>query len=150
MADVVDLAEYILDKIGPMTAMKMQKLIYYCQAWHLVWTKAPLFHDKILAWRTGPVVPALYTLHKGHFKLHSGFFFEKLPEEGTNGLTDDEKDSVDRVLDYYGHHDAHWLSQLAHMEEPWKAARSKTTHADHDHDADEISHHSMFEYYCSL
>ena len=29
----VDVAAYILDQKGPMTAMKLQKLVYYGQAW---------------------------------------------------------------------------------------------------------------------
>lgn len=147
MAEVIDVAEYILDKIGTMTAMKMQKLVYYCQAWHLVWTEHPLFEEKIEAWRNGPIVPELYEIHKGHFKLHPGFFFEKHGSKEPKALVEREKDVIDRVLEYYGHRDPHWLSQLTHMEEPWKTARHKSTH---EKQADEITHHAMFEYYCSL
>lgn len=150
MADVVDLAEYILDKIGTMTSLKLQKLVYYCQAWHLVWTEKSLFPEKIEAWRNGPIVPDLYEMHKGHFKLHAGFFLEKHPTKKNHRITDSEKDIVDRVLEYYGPRDPHWLSQLAHMEEPWKVARAKLPHADHDKAGEEITHHSMFDYYCSL
>lgn len=150
MAEVIDVAEYILDKIGPMTAMKMQKLIYYCQAWHLAWTEHPLFEDKIEAWRNGPIVPSLYEIHKGHFKLHPGFFFEKPGARVPQPLIDSERDVVDRVLNYYGHRDPHWLSQLTHMEEPWKKAKSKVNGSQHDKSSNEITPHAMFEYYCSL
>ena len=34
---VFDVAAYILEKIGSMTTMKLQKLVYYSQAWSLVW-----------------------------------------------------------------------------------------------------------------
>ena len=40
MASAHDVAAYILKKLGPMTAMKLQKLVYYCQAWSLVWGNA--------------------------------------------------------------------------------------------------------------
>lgn len=43
MANVLDVAAYVLAKRGPMTAMKLQKLVYYSQAWHLVWDEEPLF-----------------------------------------------------------------------------------------------------------
>ena len=33
----LDVAKYILKEHGEMTAMKLQKLVYYCQAWSLVW-----------------------------------------------------------------------------------------------------------------
>ena len=42
MANVDDVAAYILNRQGPMTAMKLQKLCYYSQAWHLVWDSEPL------------------------------------------------------------------------------------------------------------
>lgn len=42
MAGAIDVAAYILAQRGPMTAMKLQKLVYYSQAWHLVWEEEPL------------------------------------------------------------------------------------------------------------
>ncbi|MGW0920666.1 Panacea domain-containing protein [Streptomyces sp. NPDC002755] len=48
-----------------MTAMKLQKLVYYCQAWHLVWEGRALFPEAIRAWASGPVCPAVYELHQG-------------------------------------------------------------------------------------
>lgn len=150
MVDSIDIAEYILDKIGPTTAMKLQKLVYYCQAWHLAWTEKALFKDKIEAWRNGPVIPTLYELHKGCFKLSPGFFHNKLKINRLPRLSKDAKDVVDRVINYYGKRDPHWLSQLTHMEDPWKHARSRSAATDHDRSSEEITQHSMFEYYSSL
>src|SRR5258708_570857 len=63
MATVHDVAAYILGKCGPMTAMKLQKLVYYSQAWGLVWDERPLFAEQIEAWANGPVVRDLYDKH---------------------------------------------------------------------------------------
>ncbi|HCU23588.1 MAG TPA: hypothetical protein DF383_01115, partial [Deltaproteobacteria bacterium] len=71
MTSVHDVATYILKKTGPITAMKLQKLVYYSQAWSLVWDEKPLFKEKIEAWTNGPVVPALYRLHRGKFEISS-------------------------------------------------------------------------------
>ena len=43
MATVHDVAAFILERLGSMTAMKLQKLCYYSHAWHLVWEERPLF-----------------------------------------------------------------------------------------------------------
>ena len=43
MASVFDVAAYILHRAGTMTAMKLQKLVFYSQAWSLVWDEKPLF-----------------------------------------------------------------------------------------------------------
>ena len=71
MASVHDLAAYILKKQGPMTAMKLQKLVYYCQAWSLVWDDRPMFTARIEAWASGPVVRDLYKEHAGKYNLKS-------------------------------------------------------------------------------
>src|SRR5680860_1872649 len=60
MASVLDVAEYILKETGSMTTMKLQKLVYYSQAWSLVWDEKPLFGEPIEAWANdGPVRPCL-------------------------------------------------------------------------------------------
>ncbi|MGH7905267.1 MAG: Panacea domain-containing protein, partial [Candidatus Binataceae bacterium] len=64
-----DVAAHILGKIGPISAMKLQKLVYYSQAWSLVWDEKPLFRDRIEAWASGPVVPNLYRKHRGKFEV---------------------------------------------------------------------------------
>lgn len=148
MAEIIDVAEYILSTIGEMTAMKLQKLVYYCQAWHLAWTEHVLFKEKIEAWRTGPIVPVLFELHKGHFKLQPGFFLKNGGQ--INPLSAEEKNIIDRVLDYYGDKDPHWLAQLTHMESPWRTARTHSVHAHEDRSWEEITPHSIFEYYSAL
>ena len=68
-----DVAAYILKKCGNMSHMKLQKLMYYAQAWSLVWDEEPLFPERIEAWVNGPVVRPLYadlrltyTVSEGH------------------------------------------------------------------------------------
>ena len=40
---VHDSVAYILSKLGQMPAVKLHKLLYYSQAWSLVWDDRPLF-----------------------------------------------------------------------------------------------------------
>ena len=70
MNNVFDVAEYILSQTGTISAMKLQKLIYYCQAWSLVWDDKKLFPEKIEAWISGPVIRDLYEKHKGEIDAH--------------------------------------------------------------------------------
>jgi uncharacterized phage-associated protein len=42
------------------TNLKLQKLLYYCQAWSLVFTGQALFAERIEAWVHGPVVPSIF------------------------------------------------------------------------------------------
>ena len=57
-------------------------------------------------------------LRQGKYKVSAS------DETGGNGnLSDNQKDTIDRVLAHYGGHDAQWLSQLTHMEDPWIKAK---------------------------
>ena len=119
MANVFDTAKYILEKSGAMSTMKLQKLCYYSQAWSLVWDDTPLFHEDFQAWANGPVCPELFYKTQGHYSVNAG------DENGGEGdLSDNQKDTINKVLEHYGCHDAQWLSQLTHMEDPWIKARA--------------------------
>lgn len=118
MANVFDTAKYILEKCGEMSTMKLQKLCYYAQAWALVWDDKPLFNEDFQAWANGPVCPELFRKTKGLFSVCADD-----ETGGDNDLTDDQKDTINVVLDYYSGHNAQWLSQLTHMEAPWNEAR---------------------------
>lgn len=143
MANARDVADYILEKMGPMSAMKLQKLVYYAQAWALVWNDRELFPEEIEAWVSGPVVRELYDAHRGRFRLSRGFF-----KGDPKKLTREQRKIVDRVLDFYGEKNAQWLSDLTHMEDPWRKARSGL--ADRERGDRVISKAEMAEYYGSL
>ncbi|MCG7276629.1 Panacea domain-containing protein [Corynebacterium singulare] len=50
MARVNDVARYILENVDSgVSTMKLQKLVYYAQAWSLVWDEKPLFNSRIEA-----------------------------------------------------------------------------------------------------
>lgn len=143
IVSVSDVAEHILQRLGAMSAMKLQKLCYYAQAWHLVWIEKPLFSERIEAWANGPVVPDLYSKHRGMFRIGVGTL------AGDPGkLSTDSKDVVERVLGFYGSKDPQWLSELTHMEAPWQKAREGL--ADGERANREITHDVIAEYYGSL
>ncbi len=118
MVTIFDVARYILEKLGTTSTMKLQKLCYYCQAWSLVWDDAPLFNEEFEAWANGPVCKELFNATRGMFSVTA-----KDECGNSDNLTDNQKNNINLVLDYYAKHNAQWLSQLTHMEEPWKLAR---------------------------
>jgi uncharacterized phage-associated protein len=142
MASAHDVAAYILDKLGMMTAMKLQKLVYYSQAWSLVWDERPLFMARIEAWANGPVVPQLYSEHRGMFKV------AKWPLGDPARLKQPERDTVDAVISFYGDKTPQWLSALTHQERPWLDAREGLDPGERGDRV--ISHAAMAEYYGGL
>ena len=119
MATVFDAAKYILEREGRLSTMKLQKLCYYAQAWSLVWDDEPLFDEDFEAWMNGPVCPELFRYSQGSFSVNADVM------KGNSGaLSDEQKATVDAVLNHYGSKDAQYLSQLTHMERPWQDARA--------------------------
>ncbi len=119
MPAVFDAARYILQKKGCMPAWKLHKLIYYSQAWSLVWDEHPLFDEPIEAWENGPVVPKLFAMHKGLFMICP----DDIPGD-VEALTPSQKETLDAVVRDYGGYTSQYLSDLTHTEDPWKLARS--------------------------
>ena len=142
MASVHDVAKYIIEKQGNMSAMKMQKLVYYAQAWSLVWDEVALFSESIHAWANGPVVPELYEAHRGQFSI-SGW-----PLGDPENINEDGKETIDVVLGYYGKLNPQQLSDLTHHERPWRDARHGIP--DGERGSAVISLEAMSEYYSSI
>lgn len=142
MTSAHDVANYILTQRSPVTAMKLQKLVYYAQAWSLVWEEEPIFNERIEAWANGPVVPELYQIHKGFFKVH------KWPQGDPTVFTKEQYDTMNGVLEFYGKMSSQALSDLTHSEDPWKIARKGVP--DGKRSDREITLDAMMEYYSSL
>ena len=138
-----DVAEYILKQKGQVSAMKLQKLVFYSLAWHAVWEEQPLFPEPVEAWINGPVVPALYSKHKGNWLLSSGMF-----GGDPANLSENEEESIDAVLEGYFHLNAQQLSDLSHSEAPWKDAREGLS--DTERGSRQITLEAMVDYYSSL
>lgn len=141
---VIDIASYILKQQGSMSAMKLQKLVYYSQAWSLVWDDVPLFGEPIEAWANGPVIRALYDMHKGLFQVNASTFNTSACEV----LTPEQKETIDTVLSSYANKSAQWLSDQTHSEAPWVMARKGLN--DNDRGNNQITMENMAEYYGSL
>ncbi|MBQ7220768.1 MAG: DUF4065 domain-containing protein [Synergistaceae bacterium] len=143
MLSIFDVAAYILERCGAMSAMKLQKLCYYSQAWSLVWDDEPLFPEPIEAWVNGPVIPVLYSKHKGIFKIEVGAV-----GGNPDALSDRQRETVNAVCDAYSRMNAQELSDLTHSEQPYIRARRGLEPFERGHEV--ISLADMSEYYSSI
>ena len=116
-----EVAEYFLaqtdEEAGDLISnMKVQKLVYYAQGFHLALCGTPLFDEEIEAWMHGPVVPGLYQEYKkygnGSIPLPDSLDFEKFSPQ--------VREILDDVYNVYGQYSAWKLRQMTHEEDPWK------------------------------
>lgn len=144
MAHVNDVARYILESLdGRVSTMKLQKLVYYSQAWALVWDERPLFDSRIEAWANGPVTRDLYNRHRGEFTARVEMF-----HGDSRHLSSDDRETIDAVLEAYGHLSGQELSDLTHSERPWLEARGDVRNGDPC--SNEVSLDAMQDFYSAM
>lgn len=103
-----------------LTHLKLQKLLYYAQGFHLAGQKRPLFDEQIEAWEHGPVVRSVYDRFKD-YKANP------LPKAAPHPapLPQYVRDLLESVYIEYGQYDAWRLREMTHEERPWQEAIRK-------------------------
>lgn len=121
MPNIFDAAKYILAKTGLVTTMKLQKLLYYAQAWSLVWDENELFPEDFEAWAGGPVCRQLFAWHRTFYKVSE----KDIPTDKLSGESfgAEQIETMDAVIRDYGRYSGAQLSELTHSEAPWITAR---------------------------
>ena len=144
MANVFDVAKYILEKTGRQSTWKLQKLCYYSQAWTLAWDGVQLFDEDFEAWANGPVCPELFRQHRGKFSVDAN----DLDKGDPNNLNSREVENVNIVIRDYGSMSPYELRELSHSEAPWEDARNGAPEGFPSNTI--ISKGAMAEYYGGL
>ena len=100
-----------------LTNLKLQKLLYYAQAWFLATQDVSLFDEDFKAWVHGPVLLSQY--HR--FKANE--WRPILDEVEKPDLSAAIKAHLDEILDVFGTESAISLEAMTHAETPWREAR---------------------------
>ena len=146
--DALAVARYFLRRVDreagdTISPLKLQKLVYYAQAWSLVFQNQPIFPEPIEAWVHGPVVYKVWSAYKNY--KYSAI---PEPEETLADFTDAQIEVLDEVWSAYGELSAKHLEQLTHSELPWLNARKGLNAGEKSNQT--ISHEDMKSYYAPL
>jgi uncharacterized phage-associated protein len=141
MVSARNVTDYFLSLCSPeagdtISNLKMQKLLYYAQGFHLAVYNEPLFQEKIIAWQYGPVVEEVY----GDYSEYSDGAIPKPRRINIKALDDNKRELLKEVYLVYGQFSALRLMQLTHNEPPWN----------HTKIGDEINLEIMKEYFKTL
>ncbi|MEO5372871.1 MAG: DUF4065 domain-containing protein [Alphaproteobacteria bacterium] len=123
MAAVRDVASHFLalaavDEDGEgLTHLKLQKLLYYAQGFHIAISGGRLFPETIEAWDHGPVVPAAWQAYR-----EFGSAPIPTPEATDTALEEEQRDLLNDVWNTYGQFSAWKLRNMTHEEPPWRDA----------------------------
>lgn len=159
---IEDFAKYVglslLSKGYSVSPLKLQKMLYYEQAWHMVFLgrEHTLFADVPQAWVNGPVYPTIYALYKDkvpgmcdHLKVED--FGEKDAQAGFEviarrlELSEKQAELVEAVINLYGSKTQNQLVFFTHSEQPWAEQREGLL--PYEKSTKEISLDTMYQYY---
>ena len=127
MHSAIDIANFFIDitqskEEGYLSDLKVNKLLYFAQAWSLVRLGRPLFDESIEAWPLGPVVPNVYNAFKKYksnniTKVHGTYSPDIFSDEELQLLIDIQRE--------YGKYAASTLVDMTHEKgSPWEQVRS--------------------------
>lgn len=98
------------------THLKLQKLIYFAQAYYLANLGEELFSEDFEAWAHGPVLPSIYA-------SYSGNRWNALPTVNAPDIADEITNYLEAFFRKFGRLGAKELEKLSHSHSPWKDAR---------------------------
>ncbi|RZK13192.1 MAG: DUF4065 domain-containing protein [Flavobacterium sp.] len=129
MYQINDIADFIIfrlnaDENNPITHLKLQKLLYYTQAWHMAFYNTKLFDGQFQAWIHGPVNREIYNRFKDTKYLYSHITNEDIKNISiSDSLNNEAIIHIDSILEAYDKYSGIELEIMTHNEEPWIAAR---------------------------
>ena len=114
-------ADYLLSECRErgevLTNLKLQKLLYYADAWYLALRGRPLFRERFQAWVHGPVLYSEYRRFKD-------YQWRPISEEIERpALSPSVEQHLDEIIDLFGSETAVALELMTHRERPWIEAR---------------------------
>ena len=142
MPTVHDVAHYLLrlaerDRSG-LDHLKLQKLVYYAQAFHLGSEGTPLFEEPLHAWRYGPVSLEIWSRYR-----YTRGYIEPPAQSGDEALDYRARDVVEVVFERFRDLSGPDLVRRTHREAPWQQAMARAQ----DGGSEVISHELMRTYY---
>lgn len=142
MTSALDVARYIVNKSYEyhyaISNLKLQKLLYFCQAVFLVDSKgeATCFSEEIEAWDFGPVVPCVYRAFKKYggnnipiisiYKdISNGIWNLQTKKFNENIIPEKDRKKINEVVKHFGKFNASKLVDITHHQKPWMNAYYK-------------------------
>lgn len=138
MTDIRDITDFTILRLNQngqsITPLKLQKLLYYIQAWHLVYFDNQMFCDIPEAWVNGPVYRSVYDRFKNvgiYTQITARTIRTKEADISIRinelrqkmGLTKEEYKFLEAIYLHYGTKSQDELVLLTHSEFPWNHAR---------------------------
>ncbi|MFA6090004.1 MAG: type II toxin-antitoxin system antitoxin SocA domain-containing protein [Candidatus Woesearchaeota archaeon] len=131
--NVNDVCDYVINRLNAennddsLNSLKIQKLLYYIQAWHYAFFKKPVINGTFEAWVHGPVNRTIYDRFKDRMLFFPIDVHDIINTEVDKKIGSDDKAHIDSVLEVYSKYSGVELERMTHQEKPWINARKDFT-----------------------
>lgn len=128
MNSIHDITDYIIlrvkseDRFASLINLKLQKLLYYVQAWSYGINKKPMFDGEFEAWIHGPVNREIYNRFNSTKYLYSEINIDDCMNHNVS-LSSEDAEFIDFILENYLKYSGAELERLSHNEMPWIETR---------------------------
>lgn len=129
MLNVNQATDYIIERLHstdvPLNVLKLHKLLYYVQAWHLAFYGKQIMPGvRFQAWVHGPVSREIYDRFSGVKNMYSPIsILDRKPEFHSGQVSEGDKNHINSILDLYAPYTGDQLEYFTHQETPWQNAR---------------------------
>lgn len=132
MYDVLSVARFIINYCNSenivISNLKLQKLLYFVQAFFLINTQQPCFRESIEAWDFGPVIPVAYhefkqygsgniPTIKRYIVYHNNEYYYE--DYSSNMIDSNDQENIIDVINEFKEYSATDLVKLTHSQTPW-------------------------------
>jgi uncharacterized phage-associated protein len=156
MNNIHTICDYVIYKLKSHSSqvsfldnLKLQKLLYYIQAWSLAFYGKKTFDGKFQAWIHGPVNREIFDRFKDTKALYTEMEFTDIRDlSALSSISESDKIHLDNIITHYSGLSGTQLERMTHMEEPWIKARNG--YGSYDRCEVEIDEAVMQKYYQSL
>ena len=117
MENLYDVAKYFLELDGRLGKMRLNRLLFYAQAWHLAKHKKPLFKEDFRVWKTGPVCKELDVMFGKEYETGT-----ENPLGDSGRLKKKSKKTIEKVSKQYSNFPTWLLGTIPTSEKPFQRA----------------------------
>lgn len=125
--EAILLANYILKNFGPMSHLKLQKILFYCDAYHRAYFSKPLINEGFEAWVHGPVCRIVFDSLKQKSVLYSDIKWDETESDPNpiieKTLSSSQITYINEIINELKTWNDFELEAATHREEPWRRAR---------------------------
>ena len=125
--DIQRVCDYIIGVEGAgktLTVLKLQRLLYFAQGWHLAFYGDPFFEGRFQAWAQGPINRKIYDRFAGR-PLDSEVTAADVSKHfDVTPVSQQESNHIHSVLEAYARCEDSSFNEIINRDAPWLEARS--------------------------